>query len=141
MKKILVWLLLVIMTVSLAACGKDEPTLVGTWKCNDFNQMFSAGMGAAGSITGMDSLGSFGDSINVDVTLTFKQDGTYQMDMSANIFILGTQTETVTGTYTYKDNTLTMDGSPLRAKLSSKTLILEEDTSDGYVIKLTFEKQ
>lgn len=56
------------------------------------------------------------------------------------MLIVGTQTETITGTYSWQNNELVIDGEVIDASLKGNKLTLTSHTPDGYVVRLEFER-
>lgn len=157
MKRWLIVFLLGVLLMSMSACvpvhpaGKMDfasysdksptPTgIVGKWECNDMNQVVGLLSDFADGLSGLDLFGPLGDNVDVSVDLVFRQDGTYQLDMAVMMLIVGTQTETVTGTYSWQNDRIIIDGEVLDAKLSGNKLTISSKTPDGYVVRLEFDR-
>ena len=150
MKKFLTIILISILLFCLTSCtpikpGYDlrhEPAgLVGKWKCNDMNQLAGVMFDFADGLSGLDVFGTLGDAVDISVELTFFQNGTYQLDMAVMMLIVGTETETMTGTYSWQNNQLILDGEIVDATLNGNKLTLTSHTPDGYVVRLEFERE
>lgn len=105
MKKVLIAVLCIVLSVALVGCGSSDP-LVGTWKASDeFKQM----MGSMISALGGDA------STAPESKLQLRADGTYKMT---------TGTDSTEGEYKYENDKLylTTDGNT-----SDSGLTLSED--------------
>ena len=149
MRKLFTIALIGILLCSLVACApvlpddnyRYEPAgLVGKWKCNDMNQLAGVMFDFADGLSGLDVFGTLGDAVDISVELTFFQNGTYQLDMAVMMLIVGTETETMTGTYSWQNNQLILDGEIVDATLNGNKLTLSSHTPDGYVVRLEFER-
>ena len=141
LKKSFCLFLCILILFGVTSCTSEAPSLIGTWECEDFNTLASMGMNAAGSLTDLGFLGDLGKNIDVSAELTFFENGTYRMEMYISMFMFSTDTESISGHYTWENNVLIMDGQNMNAKLSSKELTVSERHPDGYNIKLTFTKK
>ena len=140
MKRIIALILCLCLLFSLSACTSKPKTIVGTWECTNVSEMAGLMMGVAGDLSGMGFLGDLGSNIDVSIELTFKPDGTYQMDMAASMMFIGTETETTSGTYSWSNDVLIMDGEVTDFKLRGDKLTISEKTEDGYVLRLEFKR-
>lgn len=133
-------LLLVMSSCTAPITVKASPGIVGLWECTDLSEFTEAFLGATGDLMGMGFLGSIGDGIEISITIEFRSDNTYQMDMNAKFYIMGTDTQTSTGTYSWNNGLLIMDNEQVSCKLKGDTMTLSIPTPDGYTMVLDFER-
>lgn len=149
MKKVLTIALIGTLLYCLTGCTPmrpdrtyhDKPAgIVGNWKCSDMNQVTGMLFDFADALSGLDVFGTLSKNTDISIYLTFSQNGTYQLDATAMMLIVGTQTETITGTYSWQNNELVIDGEVIDASLQGNKLTLTSHTPDGYVVRLEFER-
>ena len=132
-KKLLMIILVNVLLYSLVACTPMPPdgnsqhetvSIIGKWKCDDMNQL--AGI-----------MFDFADGLE----MTFYQNGTYQLDMAVTMVIVGTEPQTKTGTYSWQNNQLILDGEVMDITLyDNNKLMITSHTMDGYIVRLEFER-
>lgn len=126
-KRILALALIVLMTLSLAACGaSDEKKLIGKWNF-DLNSLYSM-MGISA-----EDAGAYESLLEgVSATMEFTKDGKAIMVMT----IMG-ETTTEEGAYTIEDGKIIIDGDPAAYKIEKDTLTIT-DSETG--ISMTLKK-
>lgn len=145
MKKVCLVFLAAVLLLVMSSCTaptvvKAPAGIVGLWECTDLSEFTGAFLGATGDLMGLGFMGSLTDGLEISLKLDFRSDNTYQMDMDAKIFIMGTETQTTTGTYSWQNNKLTLDGEQMDCKLVGDKLTLSMPTPDGYTMVLDFNR-
>lgn len=143
MKKVSLIILAAVLLLAMSSCTapavvKSPVGIVGLWECTDLSEFTDAFLGATGDLMGMGFLGSIGDGIEISITIEFRSDNTYQMDMNAKFYIMGTDTQTSTGIYSWNNGQLIMDNEQVSCKLKGDTMTLSIPTPDGYSMVLDF---
>ena len=126
-KRILALALIVLMTLSLAACGaSDEKKLIGKWNF-DLNSLYSM-MGISA-----EDAGAYESLLEgVSATMEFTKDGKAIMVMT-----IMSETTTEEGAYTIEDGKIIIDGDPAAYKIEKDTLTIT-DSETG--ISMTLKK-
>ena len=126
-KRVLTFLMALMMVLGLAACGDGGgASAAGVYKVT---KMSSEGI----EMTTEEMAELFG--MEVEMTLELKDDNTFVLDMG---FLMAEGEEGASGTWELEGDTLTLsaDGEDIMTTYDGKTIVLEEGTEI-----LTFEKQ
>lgn len=126
-KRVLTFLMALMMVLGLAACGGGGgASAAGVYK---ITKMSSEGI----EMTTEEMSELFG--MEVDMTLELKDDNTFVLDLG---FLMGEGEEGTSGTWELDGDSLTLsaDGEDITTTYNGKTIVLEEGTEI-----LTFEKQ
>lgn len=125
-KRVLTFLMALMMVLGLAACGGGGESAAGVYK---ITKMSSEGI----EMTTEEMSELFG--MEVDMTLELKEDNTFVLDLG---FLMAEGEEGTSGTWKLEGDTLTLsaDGEDITTTYDGKTIVLEEGTEI-----LTFEKQ
>ncbi|WP_306543124.1 lipocalin family protein [Anaerotignum sp.] len=125
-KRVLTFLMALMMVLGLAACGGGGASAAGVYK---ITKMSSEGI----EMTTEEMSELFG--MEVDMTLELKDDNTFVLDLG---FLMGEGEEGTSGTWELDGDALTLsaDGEDITTTYDGKTIVLEEGTEI-----LTFEKQ
>ena len=126
-KRILALALIVLMTLSLAACGaSDEKKLIGKWNF-DLNSLYSM-MGISA-----EDAGAYESLLEgVSATMEFTKD-----DKAIMVMTIMSETTTEEGAYTIEDGKIIIDGDPAAYKIEKDTLTIT-DSETG--ISMTLKK-
>lgn len=149
-KKLLMIILVNVLLYSLVACTPMPPdgnsqhetvSIIGKWKCDDMNQLAGIMFDFADGLSGLDMFGTLGNNMDISLEMTFYQNGTYQLDMAVTMVIVGTEPQTKTGTYSWQNNQLILDGEVMDITLyDNNKLMITSHTMDGYIVRLEFER-
>ena len=125
-KRVLTFLMALMMVLGLAACGGGSESAAGTYK---MTKMSSEGI----EMTAEEMTELFG--MEVEMTLELKADNTFVLDMG---FLMAEGEEGASGTWKLDGDALILsaDGEDITTTYDGKTIVLEEGTEI-----LTFEKQ
>lgn len=105
------------------------------------NQLAGMMFDFADGLSGLDVFGTLGNNMDISLEMTFYQNGTYQLDMAVTMVIVGTEPQTKTGTYSWQNNQLILDGEIMDITLyDNNKLTITSHTMDGYIVRLEFER-
>jgi hypothetical protein len=115
----------VAILVGFSSCSKDDDELIiGTWKYDTMKFEIET---TDPTMTAFMKIMLEVMASQMDMTLTFKDNGTYTSTTS----MAGMGSETETGTYKFEKGKLIMDGEAINYELSKKRLTLKQSGSDG----------
>ena len=128
-------IMLAILLLMLTSCSQTptKKEIVGVWKCEDAQKMLDGLLGIISFPSGL---------LNIDLTLEFREDNTYEIRGSAGVLFYVEDIPTTVGTYTYENGELYIDGTKVDGvKISGKKLTIDSKDSSGRTIRIPFKKQ
>jgi len=139
LKRVALILMAVTLLMTLCSCGGSSApdSVVGTWKCTNANDFVDAMLSLTDTITDINLAGT----VKADVNLEFKSNGTYTLSMSYTVAgFFGCEETISTGSYTYANGTLTLDGE-VSVDVKGNSFKISEKMDNGMSITMEFKKQ